>query len=206
MKIAQELKIYGDILQQDYDESYKSLVIKRLASIEWLGKNCPKAQWTVKADDDVFVNSHRLIEFYLHYRNHNLSGFYCKINKQGTPFRKKSKYFITKDEYAPKIYPPFCVGFFTICSFNESLRLLDSAKITRQIYLEDVFTGGILREVAGIDIHPFDPLFPAQWDVDFNNNIPNLNQSMVYNHFERKAYHLWTVLAARLELYRELMA
>ena len=196
--IERESRTFGDILQQDYIDSYHNLSLKRLASIDWQLRRCANAHWTVKADDDVFVNTHRLIEFYLYYRQHNLSGFYCLINYGAETYRE-GKWKVTEEEYPYERYPDYCLGLFTIWSLDEARALREAAKTTKFLWVEDVFTGGILRKAANVSIHSFmrDPPFGAQWGVDLENNTLDYNHILYIQHHQ-KAHALWIAMAQNM--------
>ena len=194
-QIVEEGEKFGDIVQHDYIDSYHNLSLKRLAGSEWQARRCPNVYWTVKADDDVFVNAYRLIEFYHYYRQHNLSGFYCTVFDRSAVLRD-GKWKVSTEEYSKTFYPPYCLGLLTICTLNESLRLYEAAKTTKFLWVEDVFTAGILREAAQVGIHSFleDPPFMALWNLNLKSPI-NLHASIVLNHNHKKAHRLWFQLA-----------
>ena len=196
--IERESRTFGDILQQDYIDSYHNLSLKRLASIDWQLRHCANAHWTVKADDDVFVNTHRLIEFYLYYRQHNLSGLYCQVYARTHPWRY-GKWKVTQEEYPHERYPDYCLGLFTIWSLDEARALREAAKTTKFLWVEDVFTGGILRKAANVSIHSFmrDPPFGAQWGVDLENNTLDYNHILFIQHHQ-KAHALWITMAQNM--------
>ena len=191
-QIEAEGEKYGDILQHDFIDSYRNLSLKRLASIEWQARRCPNTYWTVKADDDLFVNRYRLIEFYHYYREHKLSGFYCSVLGRSRVLRA-GKWKVSVEEYPDKFYPPYCLGLLTICTLNESLRLYEAAKTSKLLWVEDAFTAGVLRVAAGVSMHGFlqQPPFIAQWNINPKRQMPNVRNSIVLNKRHRKEHDLW---------------
>jgi uncharacterized protein YdhG (YjbR/CyaY superfamily) len=59
--IVTEHAEHGDILQQDFVDSYANLTIKTVFMLKWLTSNeCSTAKFIMKLDDDAFVNPERL--------------------------------------------------------------------------------------------------------------------------------------------------
>lgn len=54
-KIELESQIYNDIVQQNFDDSYRNLTLKCIMSLEWVSNYCPSAKYVLKTDDDVIV-------------------------------------------------------------------------------------------------------------------------------------------------------
>ena len=103
-----------------------------------------------------------------------MTGFFCKKNHNFIVMRNSTKWQLTREEFEPDIFPEYCTGPLTICSLNESRSLLEAAKSVKFLWIEDVYTGGILREKAGISVQPFHPNFPADsryWGVKFKRKF-----------------------------------
>ena len=204
--IERESRTFGDILQQDYIDSYHNLSLKRLASIDWQLRRCANAHWTVKADDDVFVNTHRLIEFYLYYRQHNLSGFFCFTNYGAEPMRA-GKWRVTKEEFPGNKYPPYCIGFMTVCSLSDSRRLLEAARTSKFLWIEDVFIGGLLRAAARVELHSFlsSEGFGARWGLKENARVTNVERYIVFDCVQhRKIQSVWKMLRQNINKFYQL--
>ena len=54
--------IFSDLIQGAQRENYYNLTLKTEMSLEWAAKYCD-FQFLLKADDDVFVNPYRLMDF-----------------------------------------------------------------------------------------------------------------------------------------------
>ena len=64
--------------------------------------------------------------------------------------RKKSKYYISKDEYKWPYYPDFCLGGAYTTSISVVQKLWEVAQIEKPIKMDDVWVTGILRERIGM--------------------------------------------------------
>ena len=59
--IEKEAAVHGDILQEDYIDTYENLTLKSISMIRWVSQNCPNARYVAKIDDDTYVNIPLLI-------------------------------------------------------------------------------------------------------------------------------------------------
>ena len=75
---------------------------------------------------------------------------------------------------------------------------MEAAKRVKYLWIEDAYTGGILRKAAGVDLHPFDPLFPAQWNIDGVNVIPDYRMGIAYSHAYGRDKSLWLRMAGHV--------
>ncbi|GIY37661.1 lactosylceramide 1,3-N-acetyl-beta-D-glucosaminyltransferase, partial [Caerostris extrusa] len=60
--IMNESEIFGDIIQADFQDTYRNLTTKSVLMLKWVSKHCAHAQYFLKADDDTFVNIHVLTD------------------------------------------------------------------------------------------------------------------------------------------------
>ncbi|XP_076039159.1 uncharacterized protein LOC143024258 [Oratosquilla oratoria] len=54
--LQDEARNYNDIIMDNFQDSYKNLTLKTLASLHWLLQHCPKVPYILKIDDDVLLN------------------------------------------------------------------------------------------------------------------------------------------------------
>ncbi|KAK5908818.1 hypothetical protein CgunFtcFv8_016843 [Champsocephalus gunnari] len=54
---------HKDIIQWDYRDSFFNLTVKEVLFLEWIQTHCPGAKFIFKGDDDVFVNTFRILDF-----------------------------------------------------------------------------------------------------------------------------------------------
>ncbi|XP_063601551.1 beta-1,3-galactosyltransferase 5-like [Penaeus indicus] len=63
-KITEEGQQYGDIAQDlSFFDSYNNLTLKTLSLVSWAHKFCRKANYVLKIDDDVFLNTRKFRDF-----------------------------------------------------------------------------------------------------------------------------------------------
>ena len=113
-----------------------------------MSTSCPKAEFVFKGDDDVFVNTHHL----LNYLN-SLSGNKAKdlfigdvIHNAGPHWDKKLKYYIPEVVYTG-VYPPYARGGGFLCSGHLALRLYNVTDRVLLYPIDDVYTGMCLQKL-----------------------------------------------------------
>jgi hypothetical protein len=105
-----ESHVYGDIIQEDFVDSYRNLTIKTLMGLKWVSTYCYNARFTMKVDDDVVVSTLNLLDFLnqVDVANPTLHNtFLCKYINNGTVERNQSsKFFIPREVYPLDLFPP----------------------------------------------------------------------------------------------------
>ena len=76
IKLTYESDTFGDILQEEFIDSYANLTIKSLMLLKWFQQNCDgehaRVEYVLKTDDDMFVNLVNLREIVDGDNNNNL--------------------------------------------------------------------------------------------------------------------------------------
>ncbi|KAF3824055.1 hypothetical protein GH733_008340 [Mirounga leonina] len=147
--LAYEDRLYGDILQWDFLDSFFNLTLKEIHFLKWFDIYCPHVQFIFKGDDDVFVNPTNLLEF-LADRQPEEDLLVGDVLQRARPIRKKdNKYYIPGVLYSKASYPPYAGGGGFLMAGGLARRLR-SACDTLELYpIDDVFLGMCLQ-VLGV--------------------------------------------------------
>ncbi|XP_053325183.1 beta-1,3-galactosyltransferase 2-like [Spea bombifrons] len=149
---AKESDMYHDIIQRDFQDTYKNLSIKTIMGIDWVSTYCPDSKYIMKTDSDMFVNVERLLtelEPELPPKQNFFTGF---LMKNPVPHRnKESKWYVPPSDYPDKTYPDFCSGTGYVFSEDMVPKILRSSFKIKYFYLEDVFVALCLQK-AGFKI------------------------------------------------------
>ena len=146
--IEEENKKYGDIIQDDFVDSYKNLTYKTIMGIKWAVTRCTNARFIMKTDDDMYMNMKSLLNVLKAHENQlqNSLGGYCE--KHATPFRNpKSKWYVSYETYPAKAYPEYCLGFGYILSMDVAKRVFDIHKHVPYFHFEDVYIGLCIQKI-----------------------------------------------------------
>lgn len=155
--IEYEDRIYGDILQWDFMDTFFNLTLKEVNFLKWFDIYCPGVQFIFKGDDDVFVNTDNLLE---------LIGFKVEERKEADLFvgdtiskaipirNRQSKYYIPKELY-DKPYPPYVGGGGFLMSSQLARRLFVVSEDLELYPIDDVFLGMCLQKLhLSPELHP----------------------------------------------------
>ncbi|OCT90419.1 hypothetical protein XELAEV_18019033mg, partial [Xenopus laevis] len=147
--LAEEMKSYGDIVQQDFMDTYYNLTLKTLMGMEWISKYCPGASYVMKIDSDMFLNVdylvHHLLQPGLPVRQNYITGF---IIADTGPIRDKEyKCYVPKEVYPNDTYPPYPAGPGYVFSADMAKKIYDVAQTIRVVPIEDAFVGICLYEL-----------------------------------------------------------
>lgn len=142
--IAEESHQFGDIIQGNYPDSYRSISYFHLSGIYWAITKCSKAQYIMKADDDTFVNLMYILPELDKFDN-SKNFMYCDPIYKARPNRDPdSKYYISQEEFQWKRYPTYCNGWSVVYPLHVGKQLLIKLSSTPFLWMSDVFVTGIL--------------------------------------------------------------
>jgi hypothetical protein len=63
LEIELENKVYGDIEQGNFIDSYRNMTYKHAMVFKWFLESCRNVKYLLKTDDDVFINTPLLYEY-----------------------------------------------------------------------------------------------------------------------------------------------
>lgn len=165
--LGKEAEKYGDIIQEDFLDSYLNLTIKTVMGLKWATKFCPRSKFVLKIDDDVSLNIDRLLAFL---RRSPLQNFYGGKAAIKFPVLRdpKEKFYVPWSIFSEDIYPPYCVGIGYVMSTDLVYKLYFRSLTTPLFPWEDVFMGMLLRHYA---ISPTDipNFFTTSWSFFHSN-------------------------------------
>ncbi|CAG7830048.1 unnamed protein product [Allacma fusca] len=146
-----------------------------------------RSSWgSVKTLDVQWLNSNKIQD-----------NFYCYVLRGYAPWRsKRYKFYISKDEYKPKKFPDYCSGMGYITRPTMMRKIFDVSKRTRYLWVEDLFSTGILTKYYNEEIAY--TVEPALEPLDDNTNSSNHETtillkdiSKLYLNEQYAAYKQW---------------
>uniref|UniRef100_H3AK83 Hexosyltransferase n=1 Tax=Latimeria chalumnae TaxID=7897 RepID=H3AK83_LATCH len=147
LKIQKESTKYRDVLQQDFLDTYYNLTHKTRMGLQWMAQFCPEGKFLLKTDGDVFINTEYLVNFLNNLEERSVPNFYTGFPFIGTkPHRwKESKFFLSKEEYSPDSYPPYCAGLGYLLSGHLTRRIFELSLHVKPVKFEDVYIGVCIK-------------------------------------------------------------
>lgn len=145
-QLSAENQLYGDLIRGHFDDAYLNLTLKTLSMLEWTTQHCPKAKYLLKTDDDMFINVPKLMEF-IETNSDGKRTIYGRLAEQWQPVRdKKSKYYISEEEFSSAWYPTFTTGPAYLLTADIIAELFNKALEMPFFKMEDVFLTGIVAD------------------------------------------------------------
>ena len=150
-QINNESSHFHDIVQEDFLDSYRNLSLKSAAMLKWSYRYCPSAKYTLKADDDMFVNiEYLLIVLKLGTLSNTVIGMQMT---DSPPIRDiNSKWYVPNGMFNEPVYPSHCSGTSYVISGDAVERLYNTTLVTPYFWLEDIYITGICRAKANVKI------------------------------------------------------
>ena len=148
-QIEQESRDNGDIVMNKMEDHYEGLSLKTLSAFQWLERYCPRSEFLLKVDDDMFVRVNKILDRVrtLLEEDPEPRMILGNIGRRWPPNRNpKSKYLMTEAEYPHRKYPDFASGPSYLVSRRAALEVLEAAMTHKYIHLEDVFLTGIIPD------------------------------------------------------------
>ena len=84
-----------------------------MLSFNWISKYCPMAKYVLRINDDAFVNTFALIDFFEKhtvYKKRQIYGWLVKNSTTKVSRKPNDKFLITKKEYALEQFPDYPSG------------------------------------------------------------------------------------------------
>ena len=153
--LGMEADLYGDIVQEDFVDSYRNLTYKAIMGLKWVSLHCTHARFVLKTDDDVFVNMFVVVR---HLRQlESTDGrpvrdlLQCMVWRRMKVMRDpKSKWYISKEEYRPDFFPTYCSGLAFLLSTDVVVRMFDASLSLPFFWVDDFYVTGQLAQKVGV--------------------------------------------------------
>ncbi|XP_072461940.1 UDP-GlcNAc:betaGal beta-1,3-N-acetylglucosaminyltransferase 7-like [Notamacropus eugenii] len=143
--VGLEDRLYRDILQWDFLDSFFNLTLKEVNFLRWLELFCPRVSFIFKGDDDVFVSPANLLQF-LEERSPREDLLLGHVLYGARPIRRqRSKYYVPRPLYNRSFYPPYVAGGGYLLSRRVAHRLHVASQSLELYPIDDVFLGMCLR-------------------------------------------------------------
>ncbi|CAG5123296.1 unnamed protein product [Candidula unifasciata] len=161
-EIDQEAKVFGDIIQEDFEDVYKNNRLKSVAMLRWISKYCTSAKYVIRTDDDIGINISSLVPV-LERTARSLDNFMIgrKLVNDVPARDVNSKYYMSLREYPKRNLPPYLLGGLVGYPASTAKLLYEAALRVKPIWLEDVYISGMCAPYVNVTILS-DPEFTFQ--------------------------------------------
>ena len=157
--VFREAKLYRDIVQGNFTDTYRNLTIKSIMGLHWTSTFCCNTRYTMKTDDDVYFNISLLMSFL---QSLPKQGVLVGSIYEDSQVMREGQWQVKLIDFPFSVYPPYCAGAAYVMSPDVS-RLLLSTFITKMpkplLTIEDAYVTGFLANDAKLNCSHSD-LFP----------------------------------------------
>ncbi|XP_012546334.2 uncharacterized protein LOC101737726 [Bombyx mori] len=172
-KIDEEIDKYGDIIQEDFIDSYNNLTLKSIMMLKWINNKCKdKVRYILKTDDDMYINVVNLVN-----NLRNKSKEFDERPSKGPGEREylllgdlicgarpvqdaNNKWYSPRYMYNARVYPKYLSGTGYVMSVDAAAALYRAALNTNYFHLEDIYiTGMCAMGARPLLVARDDPLF-----------------------------------------------
>ncbi|XP_076030130.1 beta-1,3-galactosyltransferase 1-like [Oratosquilla oratoria] len=152
-QVVEEYRTHGDVLQEDFLDSYLNLTLKTVMGLKWAWRHCPQARFVLKTDDDMYVNVPLLLGML---QEQGSTRYITGCIKQRKSFRPVN---LPAGMPLPPGHPAFAAGAGYVLT-GDLLRELYMASLSiRTIPVEDVYVTAHLAQSVGVHPPRHDPRF-----------------------------------------------
>lgn len=110
-RLKDEFQLNGDLVQEDFLDNYNNLTIKTIVAFKWASIYCKNAKYLLKIDDDIMVNTPKLVEWLD--KSTLFNTFLCQVWWNSKVIRDaNSKHFVSKNDYQKDVYDPCKFYYF----------------------------------------------------------------------------------------------
>lgn len=148
--LIQEDRVYGDLIQQNFLDTFHNLTAKLVLQFHWGHKYCPQARFLMSADDDIFVHMPNLVK-YLQQQSGAKDLWVGHVHRGAPPVRRKeSKYHVPEELYPWPSYPDYTAGAGYVVSADVATKIYHATLLLNSsMYIDDVFMG-ICAKAMGV--------------------------------------------------------
>ncbi|NWR25684.1 B3GL1 acetylgalactosaminyltransferase, partial [Emberiza fucata] len=151
LAVEDESILYGDIIRQDFVDTYDNLTLKTIMAFQWFSEFCSSARFFMKTDVDVFINTPNLVQLLLQLNSsENVFTGYPLIDNSAHRGLDRKR-FISYQEYPFRLYPPYCSGLGYILDGKLALRTYELMGHVKPVKFEDVYVG-ICLNILNVNI------------------------------------------------------
>ncbi|XP_049602577.1 lactosylceramide 1,3-N-acetyl-beta-D-glucosaminyltransferase A-like [Syngnathus scovelli] len=151
-QLFREDRYHGDLIQQDFWDSFHNLTLKLIMQFHWMHRCCAHAHFLMTADDDVFVHVPNLVAYLQEVRGRGVTDFWVgRVHRGAPPNRSKdSKYYVPLEMYQWMSYPDYTPGAGYVVSGDVANKIYHATlTLNASLYIDDVFMG-ICAQAVGV--------------------------------------------------------
>lgn len=189
-RLQMEDKKYGDLIQQDFMDTFHNLTIKLLLQFSWVNTYCPHAKFIMTADDDIFIHMPNLIAYLQNLAEMGVQDLWIgRVHRGSAPVRDRtSKYYVPYEMYPWPSYPDYTAGAAYVISSDVAAKVfMASQTLNTSLYIDDVFMGLCANKMGVVPQHHY--FFSGEGKAPYHPCI--FNKMMTSHGHVDDLHYLW---------------
>ncbi|CAL1538678.1 unnamed protein product [Lymnaea stagnalis] len=152
-RVHEESVAHGDIVQLDFEDVYRNILLKAISMLRWASTFCRRTTYVIRTDDDVRIDVAK-VRSVLESTSRKHKDFILGDRKEGWgPHRvRESKYYVSEAEYQQSTYPPLAVGGLLGYPISTVSLLYQAAVRLEPLWLDDVFITGLCAPQVNVPL------------------------------------------------------
>ncbi|CAL1532753.1 unnamed protein product [Lymnaea stagnalis] len=160
VEINMEMRRFGDIVQEDFVDSYRNLTLKTISVLKWVSTFCTRTAYVIKSDDDVGIKVAYAVAALQRYQKRFGNFLLGRWNTMNIVMRnKQAKNYVSVEEYPHPTFPPHVLGGAMGFPVSTAKLLFQASLRIPPAGLEDVYISGVCAPRVGV---------PVFMDADFD--------------------------------------
>ncbi|XP_046453458.1 uncharacterized protein LOC124201058 isoform X3 [Daphnia pulex] len=150
-KVKEESEQFGDILLVNMIDRYVNLSVKVASLFNWVDTYCPRVDYVLKVDDDVYVNVHNLatVLHSLTVADQSIYGRQCGGN---IPDRKGGKWMTSYENWPWQKFPIYFQGAGVVIAGSAVRPILAAMQVTPYFIWDDMYLVGLCAVKAKVQL------------------------------------------------------
>lgn len=147
--LEEEDRNHTDILQGNFQDSYRNVTLRDLMGLRWAWRYCSQAKYVMRADDDISLDIYALVDA-LEERFGDAPDFVgCFQMMIGTPVFRTGRYAVCRKDHPSDIYDPYCQGWMYMLTPRMAYNLDVAALKVKPYWMNDAYLTGTLVKALG---------------------------------------------------------
>ena len=207
-----EQNIYNDIVQENFEDSYRNLTYKGIAALKWITHYCANAKFILKVDDDIITDIFVLLKHLKSQNDHNSikpRTIMCHLWNKSTVFRDKNeKWFLTKGEHEQDWFGKYCSGSAFVLTNDLALEMFRISFYVKFFWIDDYYISGLLPRAIGANYEQLNSLYTLNPNIIEKKFMQTSSPTQVFGHSPSKIdciFNIWNfILSNYMKLYPKL--
>ena len=148
--VEYENNTHGDIIQQDFHDSYYNNTVKVTMALNWVTRFCKNAKFIQICDDDMYLNFQNILGFLEDKKQSGKFHLYAGyLIREPTPDRNlESKWYIHPSHYTFDCFPPYIAGGYVLMNLRTAIAFKGIIPYIPTLPFDDVYMGIVSQKLS----------------------------------------------------------